>query len=837
MRVAIRAVGSGLAYCRARALSTVGWASVLAISPARAEDAFANIADFANAAMSERHEYGVFAMMTSILVFATLCAIALVRSRAAASTALAKQQQESASLRGELDRTRTLLAVDPQVFVTWCAGDASPEVTGDIAVIAPPDQIKDIHAYDDWLEFADAKAITRAVDALRTDGVSFEMPLTTLAGRQIAAEGRIIGGCAVLRLREVGGIAQKLTQLDAEHRKLQSHVQALGVLLESVSLPVWVRDESGRLTFVNQAYAKAVESNPADVLAKGVELLDTNAREELRMGAAAGTAYVKRLPAVIAGHRRALDVLNVPTGRGSAGIGIDATEAEALRVEVTRMVDAHRSTLDQLATAVAIFDSQRRLTFYNAAYAHLWDLDPAFLEQQPSDSVILDRLRTMRRLPEQHDFRQWRTQLHEAYHAVEPRQHEWHLPDGRTLRVVTTPNPEGGVTYLFDNMTERLDLERRFDAVIRVQGETLDHLGEAVAVFASDGRLRLSNPAFAHMWRLDPATLNERPHIETLIAACRQLTADNDTWQVLRTAVTTLDARTQITRRIERTDGVILDCAALPLPDGGTLVTFRDVTATVNFERALLERNEALVAGEKLKEAFLEHMSYELRSPLTNIIGFSYFLGDAKTGPMNERQREYLGYITASTNALMAIVDNILDLATIEAGAMTLDVGDVDVINTMNAAAAGVQDRLIKDGITLDIRVAPDIGSFVADERRVRQVLFNLLSNAVGFSPRGGSVTLQAVRRQDAIEFKVVDHGRGIPEDMKDKVFNRFETDPRGSEHRGVGLGLALVQSFVELHGGTVTIDSELGRGTIVTCTFPSRAEAPRVTHSEPHAA
>ena len=133
---------------------------------------------------------------------------------------------------------------------------------------------------------------------------------------------------------------------------------------------------------------------------------------------------------------------------------------------------------------------------------------------------MLDRLRAARRLPEQQDFRQWRTQLHEAYQAVEPRQHEWHLPDGRTMRVVTTPNPEGGVTYLFDDVTERLDLERRFDALIRVQGETLDNLGEAVAVFASDGRLRLSNPAFAQMWQLEPAELVDRPHIETIMTAC-----------------------------------------------------------------------------------------------------------------------------------------------------------------------------------------------------------------------------------------------------------------------------------------------------------------------------
>ena len=111
---------------------------------------------------------------------------------------------------------------------------------------------------------------------------------------------------------------------------------------------------------------------------------------------------------------------------------------------------------------------------------------------------MLDRLRTARKLPEERDFREWKAALHEAYRATEPReQPAWHLPDGRTLRVVTTPNPQGGVTYLFEDVTERLDMARRYDALIRVQGETLDNLGEAVAVFGSDGRVRLHNPAFA----------------------------------------------------------------------------------------------------------------------------------------------------------------------------------------------------------------------------------------------------------------------------------------------------------------------------------------------------
>ena len=296
---------------------------------------------------------------------------------------------------------------------------------------------------------------------------------------------------------------------------------------------------------------------------------------------------------------------------------------------------------------------------------------------------------------------------------------------------------------------------------------------------------------------------------------------DNRVWRTLREAVTAIDNREPIVARIERRDGKMIDMTTMPLPDGATLVTFQDVSDTVNVERALLERNEALVAADGIKIEFVHHVSYELRSPLTNIIGFAHFLGDPMFGPLTDKQREYLGYITTSTNALLALINNILDLATIDAGAMSLTLSEVDIRASMDAAAEGLLDRLVKDNLKLDIRAASNIGSFTADERRLRQILFNLLSNAVGFSPPGETVTFSAERRPDAVVFTVTDRGPGIPPDNKEKVFDWFETDSMGSQHRGTGLGLSLVRSFIELHGGTVTIDSTLGQGTTVTCVFP----------------
>jgi signal transduction histidine kinase len=778
----------------------------------------------------ERHEIAALALTVGIVVFAVLAAILLVRTRAKAAAAEVAARRQLSAFKAEIDLAHTLLMSEPQVIVTWpAATDQAASIIGDPSILVPASAPHRVLAFGTWLSAERARVMEHAVEGLRAHGEGFQQSLITTRGQHVEAEGRAVGGRAVLRLRLVSGVKRDLVDVTTRYQQLQSDVDALRILIETLPSPVWTRDSSGRLTFVNSAYAHAVDAeNPDDAVLRNIELLDRAARDELNRSEIPSGLQTARLPAVVAGNRRILDVLNIPTLYGAVGIGIDVTEAENAHAEIANVSEAHRRTLDHLSIGVAIFGADQRLKFYNAAYRALWEIDPAFLDQGPSDAAILDRLRLADKLPAQQDFRQWRRQLHEAYRAIEPHQHEWHLPDGRTLRVVTTPNPEGGATYLFDDVTERLDLERRFDALIRVQGETLDNLAEAVAVFGSNGRVRLVNPVFTRMWNLDPEELNEFPHIETLISRWRALYEDNTTWQALQTAVTALDERGPLQRRIERKDDSVIDLATLPLPDGATLVTFQDVTDSVNVERALREReralserNQALVAADQLKIDFVHHVSYELRSPLTNIIGFAHFLGDPSTGPLTNRQREYLGYITFSTNALLAIINNILDLATIDAGAMTLNLGPVDIRQTMEAAAEGIQDRLVKDGIALDIAAAKNIGTFIADERRVRQILFNLLSNAVGFSPSGSTVTLAAERRHDAITFSVTDHGPGIPKELKDKVFDWFQTDSRGSHHRGVGLGLSIVRSFVELHGGTVKIDSAVGGGTTVVCIFP----------------
>ena len=485
-------------------------------------------------------------------------------------------------------------------------------------------------------------------------------------------------------------------------------------------------------------------------------------------------------------------------------------------------LDTRFRSFDRLATAFAVFDADQRLAHFNQAYVDLWQLDTEWLSGRPRDGDILDRLRQLRRLPEKADYRDWKRSWLAAYGTNLPKEDQWHLPDGRTLHVIADSVAEGGVTYLYENVTEQLALESRYNALIHVQRETLDTLREGVAVFAANGRLRLSNRAFARIWRLSPALLASAPHIDDVIFACRPLYDEPQEWERTKSAVTAIFAeRRPYESQFDRPDGSVIACAALPLPDGGTLLTYNDVTDSKRVERALIERNEALETADRVKSAFVSHVSYELRTPLTNIIGFSELLANPSAGTLGAKQHEYLNDIRSSGQTLLAIIDDILDLATIDAGTFELKLTPVSVRGVIEAAVMGLRERMKQNAIELSTEIEPGLDEFVADGPRVTQILYNLLANAISFSPAGGKVLLSCRRDHDMIAFTVEDEGCGIPEDLQSVVFERFESRSNGSGHRGTGLGLAIVKNLVELHGGTVSLASTPGGGTRVRAVLP----------------
>jgi signal transduction histidine kinase len=268
-----------------------------------------------------------------------------------------------------------------------------------------------------------------------------------------------------------------------------------------------------------------------------------------------------------------------------------------------------------------------------------------------------------------------------------------------------------------------------------------------------------------------------------------------------------------------------LEWASVPLPGGATLMTYLDVTDSNNIERALRERGDALEEADRLKSEFIANVSYELRTPLNTIIGFSELLSTGFFGDLEERQAEYVRGIFDSSQHLLQLVNDILDLATIEAGHMQLEIGGFDISGMLASLLTLTHQRLRTENVTLNFDCPNDLGEMIGDERRIKQVIFHLLSNAIKFTPTGGTVTLEAVRDSDTVAITVIDTGAGIDIEDQSHIFDKFwRREGAPLQQSGTGLGLPLVKSFVDLHGGRVEVESSPESGTRVTCILPLNA-------------
>ena len=780
----------------------------------------------------------ILGIILGLTAFAITAAIGFLRASQRARAVEAQAELGAKQIGAELDGVKTILSSEPQILVHWERGGEGRIVTNTLdGGLLIPNEIKPLLNFSAWLDGDSAGQLTGMLEALRNEATPFSVMAATVAGAHVELEGRATSIGAVLKIRDLVGERESLSKICERQKALSSRIEATRAFLDALPMPVWMRDADGRIEWVNRAYAGAVDAADADdARRRQLELIDASMREQAERRIAEGEVYNGRFEVPIEGIPKTFETVMAPLGQASAGIAVNFGAPDLAPASPR---EARDRTLDRIGTAVAVFTSDQRLSYFNRAYLDLWKLDEEWLASGPSHGEVLDRLRQQGRLPEQTDFREWRERQVAPKGEDQPQDDWWHLPDGRSIRVMADRAADGGFTFLYEDGTERLALESRFNALIQVQKETLDNLQEGVAVFASDGRLKLFNRAFARIWQLSTKPLDREPHIDDVIDQCRALLDDDAAWDEVKSAVTGIDdERRALQGELARPDGSVLAYAGLPLPDGATLLTYVDVTDTKRAERALIERNEALEAADRLKSDFISNISYELRVPLTNIIGFSELLATPEMGPLSETQRDYVSHIRSSSDTLLAIINDILDLASIDAGALELKVTKVQLGDVLKAAVLAVRERLQQANLALKVEIGEPVEAFDGDAQRVTQVIYNLLANAVDFSPEGGVVRLDCRRVENMMAISVTDQGPGIPQEQQHMVFERFEGRVGNSKQNGVGLGLSIVKSLVELHGGNVALVSAPGQGTTVTVRFPMNraggSESDRQTSAKP---
>lgn len=672
-----------------------------------------------------------------------------------------------------------------------------------------PSNEQDFLQFTHWLKIDDAQQLKNHWENLRQKGTAFDLTAVSHQNEIIVFYGRHIDEHDLLYCRCLNGAIQKVQSSLANSVGLSQKLQNL---LNHVDILLWNRNEHGMIDWANQAYCKFTGWNNKTQFP---ELFGEAGRQKLQEQ----DLFKEKLSTVLQGDRYIFDVLAIRHNGEETGLAVNVNEQEKIKQELITLKQGYMEILDQISTSVAIFDHAMVLQFYNQSFLQLWNLDIQFLENHPTHTLVLDRLREMGGLAQHTNWRQWKESILAVYRAIEPLEQIWHLSDRRVLRVVARPHAQGGVIWLFENLTEQVELETRYNTLIKVQGETLDHLTEAVIVFGSDGKVRLINPAFIQLWDLNSELSIEGTHI-TQIASFYEKTRNISIWgELSQYVVGFTDERDKISNRVDLSNGQILDYMVVPLPNGETMFTFVNVTDSVLVARALQDKNNALQFVDRLRNDFVQHVSYQLRSPLTNIIGFTEFLQlQQKNDPL--KSGHYLDYIRQSSQELLVLVNDILDLARVDAGMMELEITILSAMELIQETCERLTVMANQKNIELSYEVIPNDLWFEGDANRVKQIFINLLKNAITYAPSNSSVTFHAYTMNDKIMFAIHDDGQGIAEHLQKDIFKRFQAYGR---EKGTGLGLSIVKTFVELHGGKVWVDQNVTKGTTILCEFQQK--------------
>nr|WP_255575316.1 PAS-domain containing protein [Caldovatus aquaticus] len=659
-----------------------------------------------------------------------------------------------------------------------------------------------------------------------TDGRVFELYSVPMAG----------GGFVVS--------AVELTAHLAAEREAAARARRLERVLQQLQGGVAQYDAGQRLVLSNPAYAELIgldrdDARPGLTLAEVLRKLAaagefTNAEAEaiVRQRAAVDrsrpTTYQRVRPS-----GEVLRFRSQPTPDG--GFLIEVTDVTALKRaedEARRRAALLDGVLEALPHGVAIWGPDRRLAGVNSAYRRIMHDTPLAIGDS-LEEVIRRRARAGEYGPGDPEERV-REEL--ARHARGPRSWWRVRPDGTAIAVRTAPLPDGGSISVVTDVTElhraREEANRRA-AILSVMLENTRH---GICLFDAEGKVVAANALAARMTGLTPEELAPGRSLEDL----RLLQLARGEFGEGPAAATWLAARPGIAegRRYERTrpDGTVLEITTEPTPDGGFVRTYTDVTADRRVQGELRRAKEAAEEASRAKSRFLAMMSHELRTPLAAVIGFSEALL-AQPGGTPEA-REFARAIHDAGRHLLSLIEDVLDVARAGTSGFLIAEAPFDPAALAKEVARVMQQAAGAAGLSLELRVEPGLPRLRADERRLRQVLLNLISNAVKFTPRGGSVTLSAAIEPATgdLLFRVADTGIGMPREDIPRAFEPFTQldDSLARRFGGSGLGLPLSRALVEAQGGGLTLESAPGAGTVATVRLPRARLLPLGTRPEP---
>jgi len=424
--------------------------------------------------------------------------------------------------------------------------------------------------YESCMDNPQAGKVIRAIDGLVEEGTPFTLQLHTYEGN-LALRGMPVAGRAVLYIRR-----QATAGNPEQYREI----------LDALPIPIWKRGGANAIAWANRAFLSTLGFASLEEAVAANAVLEWSERDLAVRALESRQAVECRASVLVNGESRVYSTSLSPMNESMvAGFATDVTDFVRIESKLQLVSDAQEDMIEHIPFAVATFDADRKLASFNSAYAEMWELPRAWLENCPTYGDILDRLRDRRRLPEQRSFPEWKAAQLMVFESADRRSEEfWHLPNGKSVRIVIQPHLAGGVFALFQDMTDRLRLESSLKLLTQVQKATLDTLDEGVAIFGTDGRLVLHNALFARMWKLSEAELSGQPHFAEIANICTGRIGRDGIWGIVSCGVNSANPENfGEWGKTRRADGRVISLSLSRLPNGTTVVAFTDLTDLEEF--------------------------------------------------------------------------------------------------------------------------------------------------------------------------------------------------------------------------------------------------------------
>ena len=482
------------------------------------------------------------------------------------------------------------------------------------------------------------------------------------------------------------------------------------------------------------------------------------------------------------------------------GFAQDVTEQLKYKQDLRRLVGGQTQIFESVNTGVAIYGPDTKLDFYNNAYKDLWQLSTEFLDSKPSYVEIIEDIRIRKRLPGHRNFQDFKSQRVQLFKSLtEDYEDMLYLPNGKVLHNRIVPHPYGGIIFIQEDVTKNLSMEGRYQTLQAVQKETLNSMAEGIAVFGSDGILKLYNPAYLGVFKCDDIASDDELHIQELSQkiSMRLHEKNQDRQGELRQTLLNLalDRKAQ-SGTVKLPRGRIIRYSVVPLPDGANLNSFLDITDSVKAADNLKAKNEALKKMDQFKSEFITRASINLKTPLNSILGFSEILEGEYMGSLTIEQKDYIELIQEEGNRILDMVDNIIDMTALEAPRESIKRSNADLNDLFSEVRTYLNHPQSRKKVRVVFDVDQNLSKFPLDAEKFKRAFFSLFFQLSEHFEELNKITmLAALERKSMLITISASYKAGlIGDEQKENL-----TDDDGG---GLNNHFSLAKNLVESHEG-----------------------------------